>query len=137
MDKGLARRRATLFIHVGEADGQARYLPVRLDGAAVFARDGVRQHPLQQIRHEAGCMLYLFEGRVDAAGRTYVEPGVFDRLADKDGVWTVHPDGRDRLCLGWDEDDEGLQTVIMWRPMRVTVHGNGRRGVRHMKVECA
>lgn len=129
----------TIYTWLGEENGAARWQVTRMDGVAVFRRGGVRQHPLQSLRGDDRAVLYIFEEQLRPR-RRYVEAEAFAALkaAERDGAWTVREDGRDRVYLGlcWDaRPPEGSAKVV--RPVGVVVNGQGRRGMRHVKVTCA
>lgn len=137
MHKGVRCESVTLYTHLGENEaGVARYLVTRVDGAAVFRRAGVRQSAGKVAQSGDRAIVYLFDGAMRVQ-RKYVEEDVFDAMEDKDGSWTIHTDGRDRVYLGlcWDvEPPEGPRVL---RPVEVIYNDRGRKSLRHLKVVLA
>lgn len=121
-------------MHQGEgADGQALWRAVRMDGVVAFVRQGVRKHPLQAARAEDRLTLYVME-RARCVDLAFVDEGSYDALADREGVWTVHTDGRDRACLGWTQADAPPEDGTAYRVVSVADNAVGRGAVRHLRI---
>lgn len=134
MHRGARCESVTLFTHMGEGpDGVARYMATRVDGAAVFRRAGMRQERGQPLAGDDRAVVYVFD-EAARVRRVYVDEDVFDALEDKDGYWTVHTDGRDRVYLGLSWDERPREGPRMLRPVSVVYNDQGRKGLRHLKM---
>lgn len=135
MVKGTQCESITLYTHVGEDEnGVAQYQVMRMDGVAVFHRRGVKARGNTEGSGDRA-VLYVFP-RAIRLKADYVDEDVFDEMVERDGCFTVHTDGRDRVYLGlcWDAVPPGGSKVV--RPVEVKYNDRGRRGLTHLKVRC-
>lgn len=138
VEKGVrAGESVTFFTALGEdADGVQRYRVTRVDGVAVFRRGGVRRDGRQGSVGDDRAVLYVFE-RASGMKRSFVPEEVFDGMDERDDVWTVRTDGRDRVALGVVFEDVPPDVGAVYRPVSVEYHERGRPGLRHVRVVCA
>lgn len=124
----------TLYTHLGEDErGRARWGVTRVDGAAVFVRKGVRAG--QPEAESSRAVVYIFE-KASGLKKQYVDEDVFDEMVDREDVYTLHTDGRDRMYMGlsWSDTPPGGGKTM--RPVAVTYNDKGRPGMHHVKVVC-
>lgn len=140
MEKGMKCESVTFFTALGEDDdGVQRYHVTRVDGVAVFRRGGVRRQAVEgAARGDDRAVLYVFE-RALRMKRSFVEEDVFDEMGDREDVWTVHTDGRDRVVMGleWGDAPPPDRGARVLRPVSVTYNDQGRRGMAHVRIVCA
>lgn len=136
MDKRMRQESVTLYTHLGENDdGIPAYLVTRVDGACVFRKRGVKAGADGVPQADDTAVVYIFP-RASRMRGEYVDAEVFDAMGLREGCWTIHPDGRDRIYLGlsWSVlPPLGSGTV---RPVSVAYLDKGRPGLRHVKVVC-